>query len=78
VVPGAENLVSFAVAGPGAVAATDNADIANHESFQSPERHAFQGQCQAIVRAAAAQGSITVTASAAGLKPATVRIEVRR
>jgi beta-galactosidase len=78
VVPGAENLVSFAVAGPGAVAATDNADIANHESFQSPERYAFQGQCQAIVRAAAAQGSITVTASAAGLKPATVRIEVRR
>jgi len=76
--PGADPVIVFAVNGPGAVAGTDNADIANHESFQAPQRHAYQGRCLAIVRAAAESGSITVTASSAGLAPASVKMEVVR
>jgi beta-galactosidase len=66
-VPGADNLISFAVAGPGAIAGVDNGDASSHESFQAKERHAFQGRAIAIVKASAASGRITVTGSAAGL-----------
>ena len=75
VVPGAENLVAFTVSGPAAVVATDNADIANHEAFQASERHAFQGECMAMLRATGARGSITVTASSAGLTAGSVKLE---
>ncbi len=75
VVPGAESLVSFTVSGPGAVVATDNADIANHEAFQASERYVFQGECMAMLRATGARGSITVTASSAGLTAGSVKLE---
>lgn len=77
-VPGAGNLVSFAVSGPGTVAGTDNADIANHEPFQASQRHAYRGQCLAIVRATASRGSIKVTATAEGLPSASISIEAIR
>ena len=75
VVTGAENLVAFTVLGPGTVVATDNADIANHEAFQASERHTFQGECMAMLRATGARGSITVTASSAGLTAGSVKLE---
>ena len=78
VVPGAENLVTFSASGAGIVVATDNADIANHEPFQAPQRHAFQGQCQAIVRASAATGTIQIAAAADGLTSGAAKIEVVR
>jgi beta-galactosidase len=74
-VPGADHLVSFRTTGPGVIAAVDSADNASHEPFQASERHAFQGQCLAIVKASAGAGRIAVTASSAGLAAATVNIE---
>jgi beta-galactosidase len=68
VVPGASDLISFAISGPGTIAAVDNADNASHEPFQASERHAFQGKCVAFVKATAPSGKITLTASAPGLK----------
>ena len=65
IVPGASDLVQFKVAGNGAIAAVDNADIASHELFESSARHAYQGRCIAIVRAIGT-GRITVSASAEG------------
>ena len=50
-VPNADPLVAFQAAGPGAIAAVDSADNASHEPFQASERHAYQGQCLAIVKA---------------------------
>jgi beta-galactosidase len=52
----------------------DSADNASHEPFQASERHAFQGQCLAIIKASGA-GRIAVTASAPGLAAATLHIE---
>ena len=74
VVPAANDLVSFKVTGPGAVAAVDSADNSSHESFQAAERHAFQGRCVAFVKASAV-GKITLTATAPGLATGTVTLE---
>jgi beta-galactosidase len=76
-VPGADQLIAFRTTGPGVIAAVDSADNASHESFQASERHAFQGQCLAIVKARAGSGRIAVTASSPGLASATVNIEAR-
>jgi beta-galactosidase len=76
-VPGASDLIHFEIKGPGAIAAVDSADNSSHESFQASERHAFQGHCIAVIRAAAA-GRITVTASAEGLAPATIAMEAAK
>ena len=75
VVPDADNPVAFAVTGPGAIAAVDSANNASHESFQGPQRRAYQGRCVAIVRATAAAGEITISATSAGLAPGSVTID---
>jgi beta-galactosidase len=71
-VPGADNLVRFAVTGDAAVIGVDNGDPASHESFKANERRAFAGRCLALVQSGDAAGEIRVTASAAGLKGATI------
>jgi beta-galactosidase len=73
-VPGAGNLVTFHVDGPGEVAAVDNADNSSHEPFQASQRSAYRGRCVAFVRATAPAGTITVTASAEGLRDGSVAI----
>jgi beta-galactosidase len=73
-VPGAGNLVTFHVDGPGAVAAVDNADNASHEPFQALQRSAYRGRCVAFLRATAKEGTITVTASADGLEDGRVAV----
>lgn len=74
-VPDAGDLISFTLAGPGVIAAVDSGYIASHEMFQGSKRYAFQGRCVAIVRASAANGRITLTASASGLKADSIAIE---
>lgn len=73
-VPGADKLISFKVSGPGVVAAVDNADNASHEPFQASERHAFQGECVAFVKAGAPSGKIVLTASGPGLKSGAITL----
>ena len=67
VVPGANDLISFKITGPGVIAAVDNADNSSHEPFQASERRAFQGRCVAILKSTASSGKITLTATAPGL-----------
>ena len=74
-IPGADQTIRFEVAGPGTVAAVDNADVTSHEPFLASERRAYRGQCIAIVRRVKAGGRITVTASAAGLASSKVEIQ---
>jgi beta-galactosidase len=73
-VPGADQLVAFRATGPGVIAAVDSGSNSSHEPFQASERHAYQGQCLAIVKASGA-GRIAVTASSPDLAAATVNIE---
>jgi beta-galactosidase len=72
VIPTSDVLLSFHIEGPGAIIATDNADNASHESYQSPERHAFQGRAIAIVKPA--NGNATITASSPGLEAAAINL----
>ena len=73
-VPTANNLVSFAVSGPGVVAAVDNGDNSSHEKFQASQRHAYQGLSFAMIKAKAAHGRITITASSPGLTGASITL----
>ena len=75
-VPSANQRITFAVNGPGAVIAVDNADIASHEPFQGTVRSAFQGRCIAIVRASA-PGRIDVRATAPSLKAGAVSMDAK-
>jgi beta-galactosidase len=74
-VPRADNVISFNVSGPGVIACVDSGDTVSHEPFQAGERKAFQGECVAFVKATAANGKISVSANASGLKSATVGIK---
>jgi beta-galactosidase len=75
-VPIAKDLISFALEGPGVVAAVDNGDNRSTEPFQASERRAFQGRCVAFVKATAATGRISVTATASGLDTGRISLEV--
>jgi beta-galactosidase len=74
VVPDADNLVRFTVSGAGTLAGAANGNPASHESNVASQRKAFRGLCMVLVRAAHHPGAITVTAQAAGLKPARIVI----
>lgn len=76
-VPSANNLIRFKISGPGVIAAVDNADNASHEPFQANERHAFEGECVAFIKASAAPGRIVITASSPGLESGEVVIHAR-
>jgi beta-galactosidase len=75
-VPRAMNSIKFDIDGPGEIAATDNGDPSNFESFQSPERKAFNGFALAIVRAKPGQaGTIKISVTSEGLQGATMSIK---
>jgi beta-galactosidase len=67
--PLAENLLSFQLEGPGAIVAVGNANPMSTESCQLPQRKAWHGKAQVIVK-----GAFTLKAKAAGLPDAAVTI----
>ena len=77
VVPRADNLVNFTLAGPGFVAGVDNGSEISHESFKASHRKAFHGLAMAIVQSKGSAGAITLKATADGLAPVSVTITAR-
>jgi len=76
--PRANNHLKFELDGPGEIVATDSGDATSFESFQTPERKAFNGMALVIVRGNAGQpGTLRLKATAGGLKDATVKIATR-
>ena len=73
--PKAENLVRFAVTGPGEIAAVGNANPVSTESYQRPQRKVWQGRSLVVVKTGRRAGRIVLRASAQGLAPASVVIE---
>jgi beta-galactosidase len=76
VVPTADDVVTVTAAG-GTVVATDNGDLRDHEPYQTDHKPAFDGRGMAIVRAST-PGVLRVTATAGGLRSATVTLVVVR
>jgi beta-galactosidase len=75
--PVAENLVHFAVAGAGSIAAVDNGNAATVEPFHADSRKAFSGLALLIVRANSHPGQIHVSATSDGLANASVELSSR-
>jgi beta-galactosidase len=74
IVPTASNEVTFAVAGAGTLIGVGNGDPVSHESDKGDRRSAFNGLCMAIVQTDRQPGEMTLTASSAGLAPATLTL----
>jgi beta-galactosidase len=75
----ADNRIKFTLDGPGEIVATDNGDPTSFESFQSPERKAFNGLCLVIVRSKSGQpGTIKLRAESTSLQNATVTLHTVR
>jgi beta-galactosidase len=68
--PLSEGLVKFSIAGPGSIVGVGNANPTSTESFQQPQRKAWQGRCLLIIKSSKQTGTITITASSRGLTSA--------
>ncbi len=76
--PNANNLVKFTVSGNGKLLAVGSANPRALESFQQPQRRAFQGRCLAVLQASAEPGQIVLTATATGIAARTITITTSR
>jgi len=75
VVPDADHLVRFTLTGRGTVT-LDNANLLDLDPYRPDRRKAFNGRGLAILRATQ-PGALTLTASADGLRTATITVQVR-
>jgi len=73
--PRAENQLKFAVQGPGSIVAVGNANPISTESYQQPQRKAWQGRALLIVKSERRPGRIVVNATSQGLPPASLTVE---
>ena len=72
------NRVSFTLTGPGQILGVGNGNPADHDPDRATERNAFNGHCIVLIQAGDRQGSLTLTASAPGLAPASMTFDVSR
>lgn len=77
-VPNAGNRISFRVDGNASIAAVDNGDPTDHQSFQSTERNIFNGLALVIVRASSEPGTASVIATSPGLQSAELKIKLKK
>lgn len=75
-VTGADRLIQFSVSGNGVIAGTDNGYQADTNSLKSPRRNTWKGMALAIIKSNVKKGNITVNASALGLPPAKITLEI--
>jgi beta-galactosidase len=73
--PDAEKLVHFSVEGAGALAAVGNSKPDSVESFQKPQRTAYDGRCLAILKSKRTAGAIRLTARSEGLAESSIEIK---
>ena len=72
--PNADNLIKYSVKGAGFYRAGANGNPVSLELFHKPEMKVFSGMMTAIVQSTDKMGDITLTATAKGLKSATIVI----
>ena len=70
--PNAEHRVTFHLKGPGAIAAVGNGNMQSEEPYQGNQRKLFHGKALVVVRTSRTAGTLTLTATASGLKAATL------
>ncbi|SMO45398.1 beta-galactosidase GalB [Solitalea koreensis] len=77
-VPRTQPEIHFEIEGPGEIVGTDNGDATSFESFQSPNKHAFNGMALVIVKAKPGlKGNIVVKASSNNLTSSRANVVVQ-
>ncbi len=72
--PKVENALKFELIGPGTIVGVGNANPRSTESYQRPQRNAWQGRALVIVKSSEQMGKITLRASADSLPVAEVAV----
>jgi beta-galactosidase len=75
--PAAEHQIAFTLKGPATIAAVGNADLNSEELYQADSRKLYLGKALAILRTTRTAGALTLTATAPGLKAATLQLSSR-
>ena len=75
--PKADNPVKFNIEGEGTIVAVGNANPMSLESYQLPQRKAWNGKCLVIVKSTGKPGKVTLTALVDGLPDGKVEINTR-
>jgi beta-galactosidase len=76
-VPDADNLIKFELDGAMTIAGVDNGCQTSMEPFKADHRKAFNGKCLVILQSSGKDGATTLTATAEGLKTASVEVRER-
>lgn len=74
--PWADEMITFDVSGPGEIVAVDNGDPISRDAFRGNQRRTYHGQCIAVIRAAAPDGTIEIKATAENLESDTLTIRI--
>jgi beta-galactosidase len=77
VVPVADNLVTFSIAGPGKIIGTGNGNPSSHEPDKASQRKAFNGYCLVLVQSYKQAGEIRLKATSQTLKGDELVIKVQ-
>ena len=75
--PKAENLIHFTIKGEGTIIGVGNANPTSIESYQLPQRKAWQGRCLVVIKSTHKSGTITLKASGDGLKNSEISIQTK-
>jgi len=73
----ANNEITFSLKGNGKIVGVCSGDPVSHESYKGNKHTALSGKCLVIVQAGDKADNLQLTASAAGLKSATVAITIK-
>jgi beta-galactosidase len=77
IVPTAADAIHFDVNGAGYVAGVGNGNPSDHDPDKSSDRHAFNGLCMVVIGAKETSGEMRLTASAPGLKSASLTLRTK-
>lgn len=72
--PKAENEIHFTIEGEGTIAGVGNANPISLESYQLPQRKAWQGRCMVVIKSTHKAGKIILKANGENLKSAEIMI----
>ena len=78
VVPDADNLLTFELRGQGTIAAVGNADLKDTDKYVGNQRKAWKGRAIVVLKSGTKTGRIRLKATAAGLKSASVNVQIEK
>jgi len=75
--PNADQVIQFDLSGPGSIAAVGNGDGQDVDSYDSDRRKLYYGRALIVIRTSKQTGYTTLTAKAADLRDASLRLDVK-